>query len=149
MLQDDIYKKYVEALKARDRKRSDFLSFVRAELKNVAIDLKKEKLEDSEVLTILNKQKKRLQESKESAVSSNRQDLIEEANNELVIIGEYLPKLMEESEVISIVESTIKELGAASMKDMGRVMKEVISIVGVRADSKMLSTLVKNKLASS
>ena len=149
MLEDKIYQDYVTALKAKNKQTSDFLSFIRADLKNAAIDLKKEKLDDDEVLGVLKKQKKRLQDSRESIVASGREDMLKSLEAELKIIDSYLPAPLEESELIAIIDEVIKSTGASSFKDMGRVMKEVLAKVGVRADSKKVSELVKNKLSSS
>lgn len=148
MIEDKIYKDYVEALKSKDKHKAGFLSFIRAELKNVAIDLKKEKLDDDEALAVLKKQKKRLEDSKESIAKSERQDLLQNLDKELEILDQYLPKPLEESELIAIIDEVISSIGASSMKDMGRVMKEVIARVGVRADSRKVSELVKQKLSS-
>lgn len=148
MLEDKIYQDYVTALKTRDKARIDFLSFVRAELRNVAIDLKKRKLDDNEVLAVLKKQQKRLEDSKESFIASGRQDLIESLNSELNILVEYLPQVLSDAELVQVVDTVITETNAASMKDMGKVMKEVIARVGVRADSKKVSELVKQKLSA-
>jgi uncharacterized protein YqeY len=148
MLEEKIYKNYVEALKAKDRHKTDFLSLIRAELKNQAIDLKKEKLEDEEVLAVLKKQQKRLQDAKECISSSPRQDLIQNLERELNILSEYLPEPLCEEELIKIIEEAISQTSASSMKDMGKVMKEVLAKVGARADSKAVSQLVKSKLSS-
>ncbi|MFA5271773.1 MAG: GatB/YqeY domain-containing protein [Candidatus Omnitrophota bacterium] len=146
MLEDKLYKDYVEALKAKDREKSGFLSFIRAELKNNAITLKKDKLEDAEVLNVLKKQKKQLEETKETIKDSQRDDLLQSLLKEITILNEYLPKPLADDELASITEQTIKELGASSMKDMGRVMKEVVAKVGAAADSKKISEIVKIKL---
>ena len=92
LLEDKIYKDYVDALKARDKPRTDFLSFIRAELKNKAISLKKERLNDAEVVGVLNKQKKHLEETKDSISSSSRKELIDSVNNELAVLEKYLPQ---------------------------------------------------------
>jgi uncharacterized protein YqeY len=147
MLSDRIQKDYIDALKAKNKHKVDFLSFIRAEIKNSAIDLRKEKLDDNEVLTVIKKQKKRLQDSKESFTSSGRTDLIESLEKELNILDEYLPKPLEDSELTQIIEAIIAETNASSMKDMGKVMKEVLAKVGVRADSKKVSEIVKGKLS--
>ena len=149
MLEEKIYQDYVAALKAKDKHKTDFLSLIRAELKNHAINLKKEKLEDDEVLAVLKKQQKRLQDAKESIASSQRQDLIDNIEQELAIVSEYLPEPLQEEELAKIIDSVIAETGASSMKDMGRVMKEVLAKVGAQADSKKVSQLVKDKLSSS
>ena len=148
LLEDKIYQDYVTALKAKDKAKTGFLSFVRADLKNRAIELKKDKLDDSEVLAVLKKQQKRLQDSKESITASGRTELIQGLEQELALLAEYLPKPLADEELAKIVKDTISDLGAASMKDMGKVMKEILAKVGVRADSKKVSSLVKECLSS-
>ncbi|UCC95258.1 MAG: GatB/YqeY domain-containing protein [Candidatus Omnitrophota bacterium] len=148
MLEDKIYKEYIAALKSRDKHKADFLSFIRAELKNAAINVKKEKLEDNEVLEVLKKQKKRLQETKDSVAETARVDILRNVEKELALLDTYLPKPLEENELIAIIDQVFSETGASSMKDMGKVMKEVLARVGVRADAKKVSELVRTKLST-
>jgi hypothetical protein len=147
MLEDRIYQDYTQALKAKNRPKSDFLSLVRADLKNQAINLKKAKLEDAEVLAVLKKAQKKLKDAKESIAGSGRADLLEGLEKELVILNSYLPEPMEDTELTGIVKTVISNLKASTMKDMGKVMKEVLAKVGVRADSKQVSGLVKEILS--
>ncbi len=147
MLEDKLYKDYVEAMKAKNREKSDFLSFVRAELKNTAINLKKDKLEDAEVLGVLKKQKKQLEEAKETIKDGQREEARQALVKEIAILEEYLPKQLSDSELTAVIEQVIKDTSAASMKDMGKVMKEVVAKVGAAADSKKISDIVKTKLA--
>tara|TARA_B100000315_G_scaffold256537_1_gene302676 strand:- start:78 stop:527 length:450 start_codon:yes stop_codon:yes gene_type:complete len=148
MLEEQIYQDYVTALKAKDKAKSTFLSFLRSGLKNKAIDLKKEKLDDDEVLTVLKKEQKRLQDAKESVAKSSRQDLLTDLESELTLLNQYLPKAIAEDELITIIEQSIAEEKAVSIKDMGKVMKSVLGKVGVQADSKTVSQIVKSKLSS-
>ncbi len=147
MLEDTIYKDYLAALKNRDKPKIEFLSFIRAELKNSAINLKKEKLDDSEALAVLKRQKKRLQETKESVIASERMDILKDTEKELALLGEYLPKPLREEELLLLVNQAIAQLNASSLKDMGRVIKEVLEKSGGRADSRRTSELVKDKLS--
>jgi len=148
MLEDKIYQDYTQALRAKDRQKIDFLSFIRADIKNRAINLKKDKLEDDEALAVLKKAQKKLQDAKESIAKSERTDLLEGLEKELAILTEYMPKPLEEAQILEIVNAVISELSASSMKDMGKVMKEALARIGVRADSKKVSNLVKEKLSS-
>jgi len=148
MLEDKIYQDYVTALKAKDKAKTEFLSFIRADLKNQAIELRKDKLADDEALAVLKKQQKRLQDSKESFAASGRIELIQNLEKELTLLAEYLPTPLADEELAKIVKDTISKLGASSMKDMGNVMKEVLAKAGARADSKKVSNLVKENLCS-
>jgi hypothetical protein len=147
LLEEKIYKDYVQSLKSHHKEKTDFLSFLRAELKNTAIEFKKNNLNDSEALAVLGKIKKRLEEAKESVSSSAKTEFLEKTEKELAILNGYLPKPLEESELLIIIDEAVLSVGASSLKDMGRVMKEVLAKVGVRADAKKVSDLVKRKLS--
>lgn len=147
-LEDKIYKDYVDALKSKNRPKAEFLSFIRAELKNSAIEFKKDKLDDNEVLNALKKQKKRLEESYEMMQKSQRADILDGLKVELSILDEYLPRQLSDAELSQLVEQTIKDTGASSIKDMGRVMKEILAKAGASADSKKVSEIVKAKLTN-
>ncbi|MCM8773729.1 MAG: GatB/YqeY domain-containing protein [Candidatus Omnitrophica bacterium] len=146
MLEERIYQDYIKALKLRDKHKIDFLSFIRAEIKKLAIDSKKDRLSDEEVLGVLKKQRKRLQEAKDSISSSNREDKIEELDKDIAILEEYLPKELSIEELEKIIEEVILEVNALTIKDMGKVMKEVMAKVGIKADAKKVSELVRTKL---
>ena len=147
MLEDRIYQDYVAAMKAQDKPKIEFLSFIRAAFRNAAIDLKTKKLEDKDALAVLQKQQKRLMDTKESLKASNRPDLIAANEKELSWLSAYLPKGLSPEELAAVVSETITALGATSMKDMGRVMKELSAKIAGRADSKTVSELVKSKLS--
>jgi hypothetical protein len=149
MLEEKIYKDYVDALKVKNKHRADFLSLIRAEIKNAAIVLKKDKLDDNEVMVVLKKQKKRLEDAKESFLASGRVDAIEELKLEITSIEEYLPKAIDQDELLKIITAVIAQTQAVSMKDMGKVMKEVTAQAGPAADAKIISQLVKAKLSGS
>ena len=101
-----------------------------------------------EVLVVLKKVQKKLQDAKESITKSGRAELLQDLEKEITIIAEYLPKPLEDAQLLEIVTAVVSELGASTMKDMGKVMKEVLARVGVRADSKKVSSLVKEKLTA-
>ncbi|MBN1793953.1 MAG: GatB/YqeY domain-containing protein [Candidatus Omnitrophica bacterium] len=147
MLEEHIYQDYVNALKQKDRPKADFLSFIRGALKNRAIELKTQRLDDAETLGVLAKQKRQLQDARQSIVPSGRTDMLEKTDRELAILEGYLPRLLEEQELVAVIEEAIAQLGASSMKDMGRVMKEVLGRVGVSAEAQTVSALVKKRLS--
>ncbi|HEC69529.1 MAG TPA: GatB/YqeY domain-containing protein [Candidatus Omnitrophica bacterium] len=149
MLEEIIYKDYITALKSKEKAKVEFLSFIRAELKNRAIFLKKEKLEDSQVIEILKKQKKKLSELKDSLANKGpRQDILEKLNYEMSLLEGYLPSPLSKEEVVEIVEAVIKELGASSLRDMGKVMGAVLKKAGGRAEPKDIAPIVKEKLTN-
>ena len=147
MLEEKIQKDYVHAMKAKDTFRAGVLSFLRAQIKNVIINERKEKLEDKDVVVVIKKQVKQRQESIEQFKSGGRQDLVDKESGELAILREYLPQEMTAEALTQIVESTMKETGASSMKDMGQLMKALLPKVEGKADNKLVSDIVRKKLS--
>jgi uncharacterized protein YqeY len=147
LLEDRIMNDYKEAMKAKDALKSSTLSFLRAQIMNVRIEKRKDKLEDGDTIAILKKLMKQRQDSIEGFKAGNRQDLVDKETKELEILKTYLPEEMSQEEVKRIVEEAVSATGATSMKDMGRVMKEVLEKTGGRADGKLVSEMVKAKLS--
>jgi len=148
MLEDDIYKDYVHALKSKDKDKVKFLSFIRAGLKNRGIELKKDKLEDSEALSVLKKEKKSLLDSKEIIEKSGRKDQLEQINSEINIINAYLPEPLSNEKMVKFIDESISETGAVSLKDMGKVMKLSLEKMSNRAEAREVSRIVKEKLSA-
>ena len=107
-----------------------------------------EKLEDTDVIVAIKKQVKQRQDSIEQYGKGGRQDLVDKETKELEILKSYLPQEIPAEELKKIVAETVKSVNAASMKDMGNVMKALMPKVAGRADNKMVSELVKNALSS-
>ena len=147
MLEEKILKDYKAAMIAKDTIKSSTLSFLRAEFQSLAKEKKKEKLEDSDCISIVKRQVKRHQDSIEQFKKGQRQDLVDKEQKELEILKSYLPKQLSGEEVKKIVDEVVVSLGATGMKEMGKVMKEVMAKVGDSADGKMVSSLVKVKLS--
>jgi uncharacterized protein YqeY len=147
MLQDQISKDYVTAMKAKDSLKSSTINFLRAQLKNVIIEKKVEALEDVDVIAIIKKQVKQRQDSIEQYGQGGRQDLVDKETQELEILKSYLPEELSEEVVAAAVKEAIAETGAHSMKDMGVVMKATMAKTGGQADNKLVSEMVKKALA--
>ena len=147
MLEEKILKDYKAAMLSKDTVKSSALSFLRADLQNLAKEKKKDKLEDSDVITIIKRQVKRHQDSIEQFKKGGRQELVDKEQKELDILKSYLPKQLSEDELSKIIGEIISSTGATGMKEMGNVMKEVMAKVGDQADGKMVSSLVKQKLS--
>ena len=147
MLEEKIFDDYKAAMKAKDTLRSSVLSFLRAEIINVAIAKKKPKLDDNEVIGVVRKQIKARQEAIEQFTKGNRQDLADKESRELEILKSYLPPELPQEEINKIIEEAISSTQATSLKDMGRAMKEVMAKVAGQVDSKVISDLVKEKLS--
>ena len=147
MLEEKILNDYKEAMKARDMLKSSILSFLRADMMNVAMAKKKAKLDDSEVIAVIKKQIKQHQDSVDQFTKGNRLDMAEKETKELEILKTYLPPELPPDEIKKIIEEIVSALGAQEMKDMGRVMKEVTEKIAGQAEGKLVSDLVKERLS--
>lgn len=146
MLEEKILQDYKAAMLAKDKIKSSTLSFLRADFNNYAIDKRKKKLEDSDVIAVIKAQIKKHQDSVEQFKKGNRLELAEKEQKELEILKSYLPKQLSEDEIKKVIAEVVASVGAAGIKDMGKVMKEVLAKVGDKADNKTVSELVKQKL---
>jgi len=149
MLEEKILSEYRQAMKSKDTLKSSVLSFLRAEMKNVAIAKKKDGLDDNEAVAVIRKQIKARQESIEQFKQGNRQDLADKEAKELEILKTYLPPELNPDEIKKIIEEAVVETGAQGIKDMGKVMKEVTAKVAGKADGKLVSDLVRQRLVTS
>lgn len=146
MLEEKILNDYKEAMKAKDALKVSVLSFLRAEMISTAVNKKKNNLDDAEVVAVIRKQIKSRQDSIEQFTKGNRQDLADKEARELEILKSYLPEEMSAEEIGKIIEEAVTATSAAGMKDMGKVMKEVNARVAGKADGKLVSDLVKERL---
>lgn len=146
MLEDKILNDYKEAMKKRDAVKISTLSFLRAAIANLAIDKKNEKLEDADIISIIKKQIKQRQDSIEQFKKGSRPDLADKEEKETEVLKIYLPRELSIDEVKKIIEEVVTATGASGLKDMGKVMKEVISKTAGCADGKLVSDLVKERL---
>ncbi len=146
MLENKIFDDYKQAMKDRDALKISVLSFLRAEIINLAVAIKKDKLEDMDVVGVVRKQIKQRQDSIEQFNKGGRQDLADKETRELEILRLYLPKELSQDEIKKIAGEIICLTGAQGMKDMSRVMKEVNAKIAGQADGKLVSELVKQRL---
>ena len=146
ILEDKIMVDFKESMKAKDALRTQTISFLRSELKYLAIDKKKEKLDDVDVIAVLKKLIKQRQDSIAQFEKGNRADLVAKEKAELDILKAYLPPELSVDEISKVVSEVIDGCGAVTMKDMGRVMKEVTALLQGQADGKMVSDIVRSKL---
>lgn len=147
MLEERILNEYKEAMKQRDTLKSSVLSFLRADIMNVAVAKKKNKLDDAETISVIKKQIKQRQDSIEQFTQGNRQDMAEKEQKELEILKTYLPPELSQEEIKRIIEEVVSATAASGMKDMGKVMKEVGVKIAGQADGKLVSDLVRARLS--
>ena len=151
MLRDDINNHLKQAMKARDERRVSTLRLVNSALKYADIEASGRgapALGDDELRSLLQKMIKQRQESVELYQKGRREDLVKQEQEEIGIISAYLPKPMSEAEMTAAIDATIKETGAASMKDMGKVIGVLRGRYAAQMDLGKASALVKSKLQS-
>jgi len=105
-------------------------------------------LSDEEVVEVIASYAKQRNQSIESYRAGGREDLVLKEEQELEILQPYLPKQLSMEELTQLVETSIKEVGAQSMKDLGAVMRQVMPKVKGAADGKQVNAIVRDKLAS-
>jgi uncharacterized protein YqeY len=150
VLRDDINNALKEAMKAKNERTVSTLRMVNSTLKNADIEARgssKPPLGDAEVLPLLQKMIKQRQESVELYQKGGRADLVQQEQEEIAIISGYLPKQMSEAEMASAIDAAIAETGAASMKDMGKVIGALRGKYAGQMDMAKASGLVKAKLS--
>jgi len=134
-----------DAMKSGDEVRKRTLRMVLAAVKQAEVD-KRIELDDMAVIGLIQKEVKNRHESIEDAKKADRPDLIAENEEEIKVLEVFLPKAMPEEELRAIVEAAITETGAASMADMGKVMKIVMGKVAGRAPNDKISSAVRELL---
>jgi len=147
MLEEKLASDFVQAMKERNTIKSSTLSFLRAQLKNVIIDKKVEKLPDEDVIAVIKKQIKQRQDSISQFEQGGRKDLVEKETAEVDILKQYLPEELSEDTLKVLVNEAIKEAQASGIKDMGKVMKVMLPKIAGKADNKLVSDLVKELLS--
>ena len=145
MLKEKLLEDLKNSMKEKNTVRKNVVQMIRAAILQKEKDGGKE-LNDDEILKIIAKEEKTRKDSLPDYEKSGREDLINEMKEEIAIIEEYLPKQLSKEEIMPIVEEIIKETGASSIKDMGKVMGQAKAKLGVRADGKTISECVKELL---
>lgn len=134
------------AMKAGDETRKKTLRMVQAAIKQVEVD-KRIELDDEAVMAILQREIKLRKEALDEAAKAGREDLAADAKDEIEILREFLPKSLAPEELRKIVVEAVAECGAASMTDMGKVMKVVMPKVAGKAAGDEISSMVKAVLS--
>jgi hypothetical protein len=135
-----------DAMRARERVRTDALRLILAALRAAEKELGRELKEDEE-LQVLQRERKRRAEAAEAFRSAGREEQADKEEEELEVIEEFMPEPLAENELERIVDDAIAETGATSLRDLGRVMADVMPQVAGRADGSAVSQLVREKLA--
>ncbi len=134
------------SMKSGDKDRLGVIRLILAAIKQVEVDERIE-LDDSRIIAVLDKMAKQRRESIAQFDQAGRDDLSAVEQAELVIIQEYLPEALSEDEINALVEQSISATGAATIKDMGKVMGMLKPQLQGRADMGQVSQLIKSRLA--
>ena len=140
-LQEDLK----SSMKNKDTIKKSVVTLIRAAIKQQEVD-KRIDLDDEAIIDIISKQLKQRNDSLAEFEKANRQDLIDETKSEIQVLEGYLPQQLSEEELEKIVIETIAEVGATSMKDMGKIMATIKPKTAVRADGRKINELVKKNL---
>jgi hypothetical protein len=135
-----------DAMKERDGERRDALRLILNALRTSEKELQRP-LHDDEELQVLQRERKRRLEAIEAFRTAGREEQAEQEEDELDVLEEFMPEPLSEDELEGIVDDAIAENGATSMRDLGRVMADVMPQVAGRADGSAVSQLVREKLA--
>lgn len=144
-LKENLLQDMKEAMKNKETIRKNTIQLVRGGVLQIEKD-KKVELDDEGVLEVISKELKKRRDSLPDFEKSGRMDLVDDLNKEIEILLAYLPEQLSEEDIKKIVEETINEVGATTMKDMGKVMGAVTPKVKGRADNKIVSGFIKQLL---
>ena len=133
-------------MKARDAERRDALRLILASLRSAEKELQRP-LHDEEELQVLQRERKKRVEAAEAFRAAGREEQADAEEAELDVLEEFMPEPLSEDELDEIVDDAIAETGATSMRDLGRVMADVMPQIAGRADGSAVSQLVREKLA--
>ncbi len=136
-----------EAMKAKDVFKRDTIRFLLSAVKQVEVDSRKE-LTDEDIVKIVQKSVKQREEAAAQYKEGGREDLYEKEMKEAEILKGYLPKQLSDEELNEELKRIISQVGAASLKDMGKVMGQATKELGSRADGRRISEAVKRLLGN-
>lgn len=145
MLKEKLLADLKQSMKDKNVVRKNTVQMVRAGILQVEKDTGKE-VDDNKIIDIIAKEMKTKKDAIKDFERAGRQDLVDQTNEEMKVLEEYLPKQLSKEEIKEIVEKVIKDVGATSTKDMGIVMKEAKAKIGAGADGRAINEVVKELL---
>ena len=145
MLKEKLLEDLKESMKEKNVIRKNVVQMVRAAILQIEKD-KKIEVSDSQIVEIIAKEAKKRKDALEDYQKSGREDLIEQMNQEIKILNEYLPKQLTEEELTQKMQEIITEVGATSIKDIGAVMKKAKETIGAAANGKAINEVAKKIL---
>ena len=144
-LKDRLTEEMKEAMKARQADRLSTIRQLRSAIKNKEIEIGKE-LDDDAVIAVVGTLVKQRREAAEMYRDNQRPELADKEEAELLVLQQYLPAQLSEDEIRAIVAQVVDETGASSLKDLGKVMPQVMARTKGAAEGKLVNQLVREKL---
>jgi len=144
-LRQQIQEDMKSAMRAKDKQRLGAIRLMLSEIKRREVD-ERITLNDSQVIEVFAKMLKQRRDSLSQYESAGRQDLAAQESFEIELIQSYMPQPLNEAELANMIDSVLSEVGATSVKDMGKAMKILKDRVQGRADMKAVGTMVKQRL---
>lgn len=145
-LKDQLTQDMKEAMKAKESDRLNTIRQLRGAIKNKEIELQKD-LDDDAILAVIGTQVKQRREAAQMYKDNERPELAAKEEAEMAVLQQYLPAQLGEDELKAIVSEVIAEVGATSMKDMGKVMPKVMAKTKGAADGKVVNQIVRDQLS--
>ncbi len=145
-LEEKLLEEMKQAMRANEKLRLSTIRMIRSSMKNKEIELRR-KLNDEEIIRVIQGMMRKGEEALEQFQAGGRMDLVEKEKMEIEIFKSFLPQPLGQEEIIKIIDETIQETQASSLKDLGKVMKAAMSKLGGKADGKLLNQLVKERLS--
>ena len=145
-LEERLVEEMKEAMKSSDKLRLSTIRMIRSNIKNKEIELRKP-LDDETIQRVIQGMVRKGEESFDQFKLGGRMDLVEKESKEIEILKSFLPQSLTQEEVIKIIDQTIEETQVTSLKDLGKVMKSVMSKLQGKADGKLINQLVKERLS--
>ncbi len=146
-IRDQVLADMKEAMKAKDADRLAAVRFLQSAIKNKEIEVRPNDITDDDVLSVVKKLAKQLKDAIEQYEGAGRTDLADKEKAQLKVVEGYLPAQLPREQLEKLVEEVIAEVGAGSMKDMGKVIQGTIAKAQGAADNKTISEIAKAKLA--
>ena len=145
-LEERLVDEMKQAMRSSDRVRLSTIRMIRTAVKNKEIELRK-KLDDEEIQRVIQGMLRRNEESIEQFRLGGRMDLVDKESQEGDILKSYLPQALSTEEILKVIDESIQETQASSLKDLGKVMKSVMPKLTGKADGKVINQLVKERLS--
>ncbi len=145
-LEERLIDEMKEAMKSNDKLRLSTIRMIRSAAKNKEIE-QRQKLNDEDIQRVIQGMIRRGEDSLEQFRAGGRMDLVEKESKELEILRSFLPQSLSQEDILKIIDQSVEEVQASSLKDLGKVMKSVMPKLQGKADGKLVNQLVKQRLS--